>query len=148
LQCACGTEKTRTKAPLFTVILTKYFDKLHGKELPSTHLDISAATEFDCRIRRADGCRSLNIPRVESALIPIFARRGTRRLLRTNKAVRRIIVCNRPLSEPLAKVIGEIFSEVIIAPDFEGEARGDPTEEKESSPHSIENTGRTSETGD
>jgi phosphoribosylaminoimidazolecarboxamide formyltransferase/IMP cyclohydrolase len=27
------------------------------------------------------------------------------------------------LSEPLAKVIGEIFSEVIIAPDFEGEAR-------------------------
>ena len=34
-----------------------------------------------------------------------------------------IIVCNRPLNEPLAKVIGEIFSEVIIAPDFEGEAR-------------------------
>src|SRR5439155_2264239 len=34
-----------------------------------------------------------------------------------------IIVCNRPLSEPLAKVIREIFSEVIIAPDFEGEAR-------------------------
>jgi len=32
-------------------------------------------------------------------------------------------VCNRPLSEPLAKVIGEIFSEVIIAPHFEGEAR-------------------------
>jgi len=34
-----------------------------------------------------------------------------------------IIVCNRPLSEPLAKVISEIFSEVIIAPDFDGEAR-------------------------
>src|SRR5437868_3571213 len=34
-----------------------------------------------------------------------------------------IIICNRPVSEPLAKVIGEIFSEVIIAPDFEAEAR-------------------------
>ncbi len=34
-----------------------------------------------------------------------------------------IIVCNRPLTEPLAKVVSEIFSEVIIAPDFEIEAR-------------------------
>src|SRR5690606_29434071 len=34
-----------------------------------------------------------------------------------------IIICNRPLTEPLAKAISEIFSEVIIAPDFEPEAR-------------------------
>ena len=34
-----------------------------------------------------------------------------------------IIVCNRALTELLAKVISEIFSEVIIAPDFEIEAR-------------------------
>jgi phosphoribosylaminoimidazolecarboxamide formyltransferase/IMP cyclohydrolase len=34
-----------------------------------------------------------------------------------------IIICNRPLDEPLAKVISEIFSEVIIAPDFDAEAR-------------------------
>jgi phosphoribosylaminoimidazolecarboxamide formyltransferase/IMP cyclohydrolase len=34
-----------------------------------------------------------------------------------------VIVCNRPLSEELAKVISEIFSEVIIAPDFDAEAR-------------------------
>src|SRR5205809_4656315 len=34
-----------------------------------------------------------------------------------------IIVCNRPLTESRAKVISEIISEVIIAPDFEGEAR-------------------------
>jgi phosphoribosylaminoimidazolecarboxamide formyltransferase/IMP cyclohydrolase len=32
-------------------------------------------------------------------------------------------VCNRPLTESVAKVISEIFSEVIIAPDFEIEAR-------------------------
>jgi phosphoribosylaminoimidazolecarboxamide formyltransferase/IMP cyclohydrolase len=35
-----------------------------------------------------------------------------------------IIICNRPLDEPLAKAISEIFSEVIIAPEFEGDARG------------------------
>jgi phosphoribosylaminoimidazolecarboxamide formyltransferase/IMP cyclohydrolase len=34
-----------------------------------------------------------------------------------------IIVCNRPINESLAKVISEIFSEVIIAPGFETEAR-------------------------
>src|SRR6266700_8329911 len=35
-----------------------------------------------------------------------------------------IIICNRPLGESLAKAIVEIFSEVIIAPDFDAEARG------------------------
>jgi phosphoribosylaminoimidazolecarboxamide formyltransferase / IMP cyclohydrolase len=34
-----------------------------------------------------------------------------------------IIISNRPVTEPLARAISEIFSEVIIAPDFESEAR-------------------------
>jgi phosphoribosylaminoimidazolecarboxamide formyltransferase/IMP cyclohydrolase len=34
-----------------------------------------------------------------------------------------IIICNRPIDEPLAKAISEIFSEVIIAPEFEAAAR-------------------------
>ncbi|MEY2576479.1 MAG: phosphoribosylaminoimidazolecarboxamide formyltransferase / cyclohydrolase, partial [Verrucomicrobiota bacterium] len=34
-----------------------------------------------------------------------------------------VIVCNRPVTEELAKAISEIFSEVIIAPGFETEAR-------------------------
>ena len=34
-----------------------------------------------------------------------------------------IIICNRPLTEPLARAISEIFSEVIIAPEFEPDAR-------------------------
>lgn len=34
-----------------------------------------------------------------------------------------VIVCNRPLSENLARVISEIFTDVIIAPGFEPEAR-------------------------
>src|SRR4029434_8346374 len=34
-----------------------------------------------------------------------------------------IIVCNREIDESLAKAISEIFSEVIIAPEFSGDAR-------------------------
>jgi phosphoribosylaminoimidazolecarboxamide formyltransferase/IMP cyclohydrolase len=34
-----------------------------------------------------------------------------------------VIVCNRPLDISLARVIGEIFTDVIIAPEFEAEAR-------------------------
>jgi phosphoribosylaminoimidazolecarboxamide formyltransferase/IMP cyclohydrolase len=34
-----------------------------------------------------------------------------------------IIVCNRPIDESLARAIREIFSEVIIAPEFEPEGR-------------------------
>lgn len=33
-----------------------------------------------------------------------------------------IIICNRPLTAPLAAAVAEIFSEVIIAPDFPAEA--------------------------
>ncbi|MGA0845527.1 MAG: bifunctional phosphoribosylaminoimidazolecarboxamide formyltransferase/IMP cyclohydrolase [Luteolibacter sp.] len=34
-----------------------------------------------------------------------------------------VIVCNRPLNLELARVIAEIFTDVIIAPDFESDAR-------------------------
>jgi phosphoribosylaminoimidazolecarboxamide formyltransferase/IMP cyclohydrolase len=34
-----------------------------------------------------------------------------------------VIVCNRPLTEGVARIISEIFTDVIIAPDFEPEAR-------------------------
>ena len=34
-----------------------------------------------------------------------------------------VIVCNRPMTESLARVICEIFTDVIIAPGFEAEAR-------------------------
>jgi phosphoribosylaminoimidazolecarboxamide formyltransferase/IMP cyclohydrolase len=34
-----------------------------------------------------------------------------------------VIVCNRPLTEGLARIISEIFTDVIIAPEFEPEAR-------------------------
>ena len=34
-----------------------------------------------------------------------------------------VIVCNRPLNEGLARVIAEIFTDIIIAPDFDSDAR-------------------------
>ena len=44
-----------------------------------------------------------------------------------------IIICNRPLTESLARAISEIFSEVIIAPEFEPDARALAAKEEKSS---------------
>jgi phosphoribosylaminoimidazolecarboxamide formyltransferase/IMP cyclohydrolase len=103
----------------------EYFEKLHGKELSFNNiLDISAATnlisEFEeptvAILKHTNPCGVGSDSDLRKAWDKAFA---------TDKQAPfgGIIVCNRPLSEPLAKVISEIFSEVIIAPDFEGEAR-------------------------
>ena len=103
----------------------EYFEKLHGKELSFNNiLDISAATnliaEFEeptvAILKHTNPCGVGSDADLRKAWDKAFA---------TDKQAPfgGIIVCNRPLNEPLAKVIGEIFSEVIIAPDFEGEAR-------------------------
>jgi len=103
----------------------KYFEKLHGKELSFNNiLDISAATnlvaEFEeptvAILKHTNPCGVGSDNDLRKAWDKAFA---------TDKQAPfgGVIVCNRPLSEPLAKVISEIFSEVIIAPDFEGEAR-------------------------
>src|SRR6266404_5137243 len=79
----------------------RYFEKLHGKELSFNNiLDISAATN----------------------LIGEFSQPTVAILKHTNPCGV-IIVCNKPINEPLAKTISEIFSEVIIAPDFDADAR-------------------------
>jgi phosphoribosylaminoimidazolecarboxamide formyltransferase / IMP cyclohydrolase len=103
----------------------KCFEKLHGKELSFNNiLDISAATnligEFEeptvailkhtnpCGVGSdADLCKAWNKAFATDKQAPFGG----------------IIICNRPLTEALAKMISEIFSEVIIAPDFEPEAR-------------------------
>src|SRR5205809_1735383 len=103
----------------------KYFEKFHGKELSFNNiLDISAATnliaEFEeptvAILKHTNPCGVGSDADLRKAWNKAFA---------TDKQAPfgGIIVCNRPLSEPLAKVIGEIFSEVIIAPDFDAEAR-------------------------
>jgi phosphoribosylaminoimidazolecarboxamide formyltransferase/IMP cyclohydrolase len=101
------------------------FEKLHGKELSFNNiLDISAATnliaEFDeptvAILKHTNPCGVGSDADLRKAWNKAFA---------TDKQAPfgGIIICNRPLREALAKVISEIFSEVIIAPDFEAEAR-------------------------
>ena len=103
----------------------RYFEKLQGKELSFNNiLDISAATnliaEFEepavAILKHTNPCGVGSDPDLRKAWEKAFA---------TDKQAPfgGIIVCNRPLNEAVAKVISEIFSEVIIAPEFEIEAR-------------------------
>jgi phosphoribosylaminoimidazolecarboxamide formyltransferase / IMP cyclohydrolase len=101
------------------------FQKLHGKELSFNNiLDISAATllieEFPeptiAILKHTNPCGVGSDPDLKAAWDKAFA---------TDKQAPfgGIIICNRTLTEPLARAISEIFSEVIIAPDFDSEAR-------------------------
>ena len=103
----------------------RYFEKLQGKELSFNNiLDISGATnliaEFEepavAILKHTNPCGVGSDPDLRKAWEKAFA---------TDKQAPfgGIIVCNRPLNEAVAKVISEIFSEVIIAPEFEIEAR-------------------------
>ena len=102
------------------------FSQLQGKELSYTNvLDIEAAADiiFDfarptvailkhtnpCGIGQDDEC-------LRKAWNNAFE-------TDTQAPFGGVIVCNRPLTEKLARVIGEIFTDVIIAPDYEAEAR-------------------------
>ncbi len=101
------------------------FEKLHGKELSFNNiLDISAATnlmgEFQeptvAILKHTNPCGVGTDPDLREAWEKAFA---------TDKQAPfgGIIVCNRSIDEALAKAISEIFSEVIIAPEFTAEAR-------------------------
>src|SRR5881628_2282978 len=103
----------------------KHFEKLHGKELSFNNiLDISAATsliaEFDeptvAILKHTNPCGVGSDVDLPKAWNKAFA---------TDKQAPfgGIIVCNRAIDEPFAKTISEIFSEVIIAPEFETNAR-------------------------
>jgi phosphoribosylaminoimidazolecarboxamide formyltransferase / IMP cyclohydrolase len=102
-----------------------FFQKLHGKELSFNNiLDINAAAnlirEFSeptvAILKHTNPCGVGSDPDLREAWDKAFA---------TDKQAPfgGIIICNRPMTEPLAKAIAEIFSEVIIAPEFEPEAR-------------------------
>jgi phosphoribosylaminoimidazolecarboxamide formyltransferase/IMP cyclohydrolase len=103
----------------------QHFKKLHGKELSFNNiLDISAAAyliaEFTdptvAILKHTNPCGVGSDPDLREAWEKAFT---------TDKQAPfgGVIVCNRPVNEALAKAIGEIFSEVIIAPGFETEAR-------------------------
>jgi phosphoribosylaminoimidazolecarboxamide formyltransferase/IMP cyclohydrolase len=103
----------------------QHFKKLHGKELSFNNiLDISAAAgvvaEFTdptvAILKHTNPCGVGSDADLREAWEKAFA---------TDKQAPfgGVIVCNRPVTEELAKAISEIFSEVIIAPGFETEAR-------------------------
>jgi phosphoribosylaminoimidazolecarboxamide formyltransferase/IMP cyclohydrolase len=102
-----------------------YFQKLHGKDLSFNNiLDISAAAqlieEFSeptvAILKHTNPCGVGSSGDLREAWDKAFA---------TDKQAPfgGIIIVNRPLTEPLARAISEIFSEVIIAPEFDPEAR-------------------------
>lgn len=102
-----------------------YFEKLHGKELSYNNiLDISAAANLMAEftkptvaiLKHTNPCGVGTDSDLREAWEKAFA---------TDKQAPfgGIIICNRPITPALAKSISEIFSEVIIAPDFESDAR-------------------------
>ncbi len=103
----------------------EHFEKLHGKELSYNNiLDITAAAELIeefseptvAILKHTNPCGVGSDADLREAWDKAFA---------TDKQAPfgGIIICNRPLTEPLARAISEIFSEVIIAPEFEPDAR-------------------------
>lgn len=103
----------------------EYFEKLHGKELSFNNLlDISAASrlieEFNqptvAILKHTNPCGVGSDPDLKAAWDKAFA---------TDRQAPfgGIIITNRAVTLELAKAIAEIFSEVIIAPEFETAAR-------------------------
>jgi phosphoribosylaminoimidazolecarboxamide formyltransferase/IMP cyclohydrolase len=103
----------------------KHFEKLHGKDLSFNNiLDITAAANLMAEfseptvaiLKHTNPCGIGSDEDLRAAWEKAFA---------TDKQAPfgGIIICNQPINEGLAKAISEIFSEVIIAPDFDGEAR-------------------------
>jgi phosphoribosylaminoimidazolecarboxamide formyltransferase / IMP cyclohydrolase len=103
----------------------EYFEKLHGKELSYNNiLDITAASELMDEfseatvaiLKHTNPCGVGSDPDLRAAWDKAFA---------TDKQAPfgGIIVTNRPLTLALAEAISEIFSEVIIAPSFDSDAR-------------------------
>jgi len=102
-----------------------YFEKLQGKELSYNNiLDITAATQLIAEfakptvaiLKHTNPCGVATDADLKAAWDKAFA---------TDKQAPfgGIIIANRPVDAALAKAISEIFSEVIIAPDFDAEAR-------------------------
>jgi phosphoribosylaminoimidazolecarboxamide formyltransferase/IMP cyclohydrolase len=103
----------------------QHFQQLHGKELSFNNiLDISAAANLIAEfteptvaiLKHTNPCGVGSDRDLREAWEKAFA---------TDKQAPfgGVIVCNRPVTEELAKAISEIFSEVIIAPSFDSEAR-------------------------
>jgi phosphoribosylaminoimidazolecarboxamide formyltransferase/IMP cyclohydrolase len=117
-------ENPHQKAALFGEF-HEFFQKLHGKDLSYNNiLDISAAGELIAEfseptvaiLKHTNPCGIGSDADLREAWDKAYA---------TDKQAPfgGVIITNRTLTEPLARAIVEIFSEVIIAPDFDPDAR-------------------------
>jgi phosphoribosylaminoimidazolecarboxamide formyltransferase/IMP cyclohydrolase len=117
-------ENPHQKAELYGNF-SDWFEKLQGKELSYNNiLDITAATNLIAEfskptvaiLKHTNPCGVATDPDLKAAWDKAFA---------TDRQAPfgGIIIVNRPVTEALAKAISEIFSEVIIAPEFEADAR-------------------------
>ncbi len=103
-----------------------FFQQFHGKPLSYTNvLDIGSAAELICEFRRPTVAILKHTNPCGVGADAEDLRAAWEKAYETDRQAPfgGVIVCNRPLSENLARVISEIFTDVIIAPDFESEAR-------------------------
>ena len=102
------------------------FSKLQGKELSYTNiLDIEAASDLILDFRRPTVAILKHTNPCGVGQDDEDLRTAWQKAFETDRQAPfgGVIVCNRPLTENLARVIKEIFTDVIIAPEFESEAR-------------------------
>ena len=105
---------------------SEYFSQLQGKELSYTNiLDIEAAADIILDFKRPTvgilkHTNPCGIGQDDDDL-----REAWGKAFETDRQAPfgGVIVCNRPIDEGLARVISEIFTDVIIAPDYLPEAR-------------------------
>ncbi len=102
------------------------FSQLQGKELSYTNvLDIESAADLILDFRRPTVAILKHTNPCGVGQDDEDLRAAWQKAFETDRQAPfgGVIVCNRPLTENLARVIKEIFTDVIIAPDFEPEAR-------------------------
>ncbi len=102
------------------------FQQLHGKELSYTNvLDIEAATQLVLEFKRPTVAILKHTNPCGVGCDDEDLRAAWDKAFETDKQAPfgGVIVTNRPLTERLARVIKEIFTDVIIAPSYESEAR-------------------------
>lgn len=103
-----------------------YFVKLHGKELSYTNvLDIESAAGIALEFRRPTVAILKHTNPCGVGCADGDLREAWEKAFETDKQAPfgGVIVTNRPMTLGLAKIIGEIFTDVIIAPDYEADAR-------------------------
>ncbi len=103
-----------------------YFTKLHGKDLSYTNvLDIESAAALVLEFRRPTVAILKHTNPCGVGCADEDLREAWEKAFETDKQAPfgGVIITNRPMTLGLAKIIGEIFTDVIIAPDYEADAR-------------------------